>query len=517
MRITVLLFGLLIGHFCQSQIDVHSYQIDLEVTDSSDYILATNTILVEFVETCSSFKLDLVSSNKNGLGMEVFEVLEQGKPIKFEHTDNHLVLHSINGKMGQKSTYHIAYGGIPIDGLVIGKNKFNQRTFFGDNWPNRAHNWFPCVDHPSDKATVSYKITAPDHYQCIANGTFKGRAKSGKRKATTIYQSEIPLPTKVMVVGIADFAKQEIPNEHGFPHTIWAYKEDQLNGFNDMQVAQDPLDFFIETVGAYPFEKLANVQSTTRFGGMENASCIFYDENAVTGKNTMENLIAHEIAHQWFGNSATESDWSHLWLSEGFATYFTSLHLEHKYGRSAMNQQLTKDRDRVIRFSRANIVPVIDTVSTDLMYLLNPNAYQKGCWVLHMLRHEIGDERFFKVIRDYYEAFKFSNAHSNDFISVVEEVSGLEMDTFFDQWLKRTGQPKIKAWVEDNKLYIEQKQEEPAFTFSLEVEFELNDGTKLLKSFWVNERSKTFSLNNSQLIQDFYLDPNVNLLYENVD
>jgi aminopeptidase N len=144
-------------------------------------------------------------------------------------------------------------------------------------------------------------------------------------------------------------------------------------------------------IAPYPYKKLANVQSKTIFGGMENANAIFYFENSVTDTG-IEALMTHEIAHQWFGNSASEKDWSHLWLSEGFATYMTHLYLEEKYGEDSFNNRREADREKVIAFSKTRNTPVSDTsASNNLMQLLNANSYQKGGWVLHMLRRKVGD------------------------------------------------------------------------------------------------------------------------------
>ncbi len=132
---------------------------------------------------------------------------------------------------------------------------------------------------------------------------------------------------------------------------------------------------------------------------MENASCIFYAENSVTGKGKAEDLMAHEIAHQWFGNSVTENDWHHIWLSEGFATYLTAVYQEKTYGKEKLDETMKSARDRVIGFYLRSPRPVVDTTVTDLMKLLNANSYQKGAWVLHMLRRELGDDLFWKGMR----------------------------------------------------------------------------------------------------------------------
>src|SRR6266700_2106852 len=179
-----------------------------------------------------------------------------------------------------------------------------------------------------------------------------------------------------MVIGAAGFAVQYSGTINGTPVYSWVYPENKEKGFYDYAQAVDILPFYIKHVGPYAYEKLANVQSKTIFGGMENAGAIFYSENTVTGTRVSESLLAHEIAHQWFGDMATETDWSHLWLSEGFATYMTILYFEKKYEK-----------------------PVVDSSVTNYMELLNANSYQKGGWILHMLRMEAGDSAFWKGIR----------------------------------------------------------------------------------------------------------------------
>ena len=187
------------------------------------------------------------------------------------------------------------------------------------------------------------------------------------------------------------------------------------------------------------------------------AGCIFYDENALKGSRSSENLIAHEIVHQWFGNSATEKDWPHLWLSEGFATYLTNIYIEQTKGTEAFQTQLRKDRIRVLAFEKKYKHPVIDTSYTSLMNLLNPNSYQKGAWVLHMLRTEIGDSLFHLSIQKYYQTyFAYGYATSLEFISSVEETTEMDLTEFFNDWLFNEGYPSYVAeWGQpSNELQI---------------------------------------------------------------
>ena len=241
------------------------------------------------------------------------------------------------------------------------------------------------------------------------------------------------------------------------------------------------MEFYSKLIGPYSYEKLANVQSKTIFGGLENAGCIFYAENSVTGKGRAESLIAHEVAHQWFGNSVTEKEWHHIWLSEGFATYLTNVYTETKYGEDKFRENMGSDRNRVLRSDLWKPEPVIDTTITDLMRLLNTSTYQKGAWVLHMLRNEIGDEIFWKGMRLYYERFRNGNALTSDFMKVMEEVSGKDLRNFFYQWLYIPGEPDLRIRISAGekagtmKISVEQKQDY-LYTFTIQLLLEDSSG-----------------------------------------
>lgn len=494
--------------------DVQHYEVHLQVSDSNDVIHVQEAITVQFSGESNQLVLNL-DDHDGVTGMFVSSVKQDGKAATYKHKGDQLMIRPSQASIGKLSTFEIEFEGVPKDGLVIGKNKFGERTFFGDNWPNRAHLWFACVDHPSDKATVRFKVKAPSQYTCVSVGQLE-KQETANGYTTTSYFSSHALPTKVMVIGIAKLVSEQLTNGDQMTVQSFVYPQDRVPGFHDMKVAVQPLDFFTNYIGAYPFEKLYNVQSTTRFGGMENAGCIFYDEGAIKGDGSMENLIAHEIAHQWFGNSASESDWPHLWLSEGFATYFTSLYLEHTYGKERMQEQLALDRKKVLRFAETATTPVLDTVSSDLMYLLNPNSYQKGCWILHMLRTKVGDENFQKGIRAYYEKFAYKNASSSDFIACMSAVSDRDLGPFFHQWLKRPGHPILK--IEKLKkgkyemLRIVQMQEIP-FEFQLEIDFTFPSGTERV-FVEGNEREIIVPIKIGEKVISWKIDPEVKLLYE---
>ena len=245
------------------------------------------------------------------------------------------------------------------------------------------------------------------------------------------------------------------------------------------------VDFFTEFVGDFPYEKLANVQSSTRFGGMENASAIFYSESALAQREDIEGTVSHEIAHQWFGDAVTERDWSHLWLSEGFASYFGALYFEQADGEADFRQRMGGYRDTYLQ---SNMVgrPIVDPQTPDLFALLNANNYQKGAWVLHMLRGLMGEAPFQRAMRDYYRQHTHGTALTEDLQIIAEEASGLELDWFFRQWVFQPGYPVLsveRTWEANaGSLTLTVRQEQdpswPRFRLPMEIELVWDDGSR---------------------------------------
>ncbi|MDX1939572.1 MAG: M1 family metallopeptidase [Saprospiraceae bacterium] len=505
-----------------AQLDVQHYAFSIMLNNENEEIKGNALIHIRFKQAVSSFYLDLTNQNDKGTGMLVNAVTLQDQAVKYEHKGDRLTIQLPKpAQIGELYSFRIDYQGTPADGLIIDQNKFGDKTFFGDNWPNRAHHWLPTVDHPSDKASVEFIVTAPEHYQVIANGIQLEETNLENGLKLTHWGETVVLPTKVMVMGAAPFAVRLAGETHGIPVTTWVFPDNRLEGFYDYEQAVSVLDWFITHVGPYPYKKLANVQSKTRYGGMENASNIFYFENSVNGKRERENLIAHEIAHQWFGNSASEANWHHAWLSEGFATYLTDLYIEHTKGRDTMVSQLESQRQQVIRFANRKLAPIVDTTITDYNQVLNTNSYQNGGWVLHMLRQEIGDEAFWKGIRTYYDRFKYNNALTDDLRRVMEEVSGKDLKAFFQQWLFVAGYPKLEtSWNYNNDskqltLELKQTQKGAAFQFPIDVAiYYENESTPDIRSFQVKDAAAQFTAALEKKPTKIVLDPNVKLLFE---
>ncbi len=521
LQVTCCLIAAQHGILPDPQVDVTHYCFDLIISDSSDVINCTAEIDVSLKGAVKSVFLDLDNVNPKGKGMIVGSVLLNGRKAEWEHSGNRIKVElSPSGIPVDSAEISVSYSGIPADGLIISKNKFGNRTFFADHWPDRASAYLPVVDHPADKAAVEFVITAPSHYEVVASGYLIEESDLPGDMKLTHWKEDVQLPVKVMAFAAADFAVRLAGYAAGIPVWTWVYPENRKEGFKDYAVAIKPLKLFSELIGPYSYSKLANVQSKTIFGGLENASCIFYAENSVTGQGNAGNLIAHEIAHQWFGNSVTEGDWYHIWLSEGFATYLAAVYGEEAEGKEKLEESMMTARTRVLRSSEKNPRPVIDTSITDLMGLLNTNSYQKGAWVLHMLRSEAGEENFWKGIKLFYGRFKDKNAITDDFRNVMEEVTGRDLKKFFHQWLFVAGEPNLRISLAASKnngtsdIIVEQVQDY-LFSFNLKIILKENGRSTALE-IPIRERKTTVNVKASTGAE-MIIDPDVKLLFRKVE
>jgi len=504
-------------------VDIIHYQFQLRLSDQSNEIVGDASIEVLFLAPINTFELDLVAQGEK-TGMRVTSLTSGNQAVTFSHQGERIRLQlSAPARVNEKRTFRISYRGIPEDGLIISANQYGDRTFFGDNWPNRAHHWLPSVDHPSDKATCEFIVTAPRHYQVVANG-LKLSETDTEGGRVTHWKESVPIPTKVMVIGVARFAVEKAGDVNGKEVQSWVFPQNQKAGFYDYALAVPILKFMQERIGPYSYEKLANVQSKTRYGGMENASCLFYAENTITGRRSreLEGLLAHEIAHQWFGNSASELDWHHIWLSEGFATYLTQVYMEATYGPKQLAEGMKAARSKVLAYyQNTPHSPIVDTTVTDLNQLLNPNSYEKGAWFLHMLRHQLGDKNFFQGIRNYYQQYRNKNALTADFQRVMEETCSKSLGDFFRQWLFQAGQPLLKGSWQYNKaikkLTLQLSQTQPGAVFKVPLQLGLYDAKgNLIKlaSVDINQRYHMFVIPLTDVPVSVVLDPNTWLLMD---
>ncbi len=469
-------------------IDVEAYRFELELSDDSNEIRGRATVTVRFTGSgVEELPLDLVGHGSDGRGMVVRSVTSAGASLPFTHEAGVLTVHlPAPGAIGDRASVTIGYGGIPAAGLRIGPNKHGERTFFSDNWPDRARNWLPTVDHVGDKATSEFVVTAPAHYQVVSNGLLVEETDLPGGVRRTHWRQSVPTSPWLYVLGVARFAVQRVDDFRGRAIQTWVYAQDRDAGFYDFAVpTKQVLEFYDEHVGPFAYEKLANITSPASGGGMEAASAIMYSESAVTGTRSTRwrNVVIHEIAHQWFGNAVTESDWDDVWLSEGFATYFTLLYREHAYGRDDFVAGLAEAAERIWTWYEEHPdYRIVHDDLDDMARVTSIATYQKGAWVLHMLRKRVGDETFWAGIRDYYARYMNATASTDDFMHAMENAAGEDLEGFFDQWLRQGGNPELRGtWRYDPSdgavhVELEQMQRVGRFLLPLEIGVYFEDG-----------------------------------------
>jgi aminopeptidase N len=460
----------------QPGVDALHYVFDLTLTDDADVVEGEAVLDLRFLrDGVTSVALDLVNV-RDGKGMAVSSVRWGDVPVQFEHRNDRLSAFLPSASLaGERRRLTVRYRGTPASGLRIGANRHGDRTFFSDNWPNRARHWLPTIDHPYDKATCELIVTAPSHYQVVSNGLLVEETDFPSGARRTHWKQSVPIATWLYVLGVARFAVDHYDEVGGRPLQSWVYPQDRDRGFRDFSYPTRPaLEFFTESIGPYAYQKLANVQSASIGGGMEAATAIFYGEDLLKGERgpRLRDIIIHEIAHQWWGNAVTEADWNDVWLSEGFATYFTLLFREHAYGRDDFARGLEDARRRVLEFRQKEPgYRIVHENLDDMAQVTTSQTYQKGAFVLHMLRGVLGDETFWQGIRAYYAEFSSKNATTDDFRRAMEEASGRDLARFFRQWLYRGGLPRVEGgWrYAGSALEIDLRQTQDGEPFELEI------------------------------------------------
>ncbi|MEN3330515.1 MAG: aminopeptidase [Acidobacteriota bacterium] len=434
------------------------YTVSITLNDQLSEIVSA-TASIDFVVLKPRALIDLDFGE-----LTVDSVTFESKPVSFTHKDGVLRVNlPEHASAGARLRLAVQYHGKPKDGLMLTADKDGNPSAIGDNWPNRVHHWIPTLDHPSAKATVTFNITAPARDEVVANGRLDHvETTAGGANRTWTYSEGVPIPPYCMIIGVGQFARFEPTERTATPLSYYVPHVDAPFAMKGFAAAIPSVAFFSETIAPYPYEKLALIVGATRFGGMENSSAIVFT-SALFGPRPAAkisktfgvpvgttSLIAHEIAHQWFGDSVTESTWADLWLSEGFATYFAGLFLQRYESEEAFQAYMKDAAEAAFGYEKKTRTPIFDRDTEDLFKLLNANNYQKGAWVLHMLRSRLGDEAFVRGLRDYYHAHANATAGSEDLRAALEKTSGRDLRAFFARWIYDSGHPQYELswqWV----------------------------------------------------------------------
>ncbi len=439
----------------QPKVDAVAYFYKLSIPDTGSVVTGFAGVVVRMTEASDTIRLDLVGMDVDSVWRTEGYDSAPRTSLYFQY-DGRVLRTVVSRNSVGNAAIQIKYHGNPQDGLVIGSTARGRRVTFADNWPKRARYWLPTLDHPGDKARVMFWVEAPDGWRVVSNGTPEPCSRrESERRVVCQWAESHPIPTYTMVIGAGEFTVSKhrpvINGRDTIPIEVWTYPED--SAFADsvpFRRATEIVEAMQRLIAPFPYEKLAHVQSSTKFGGMENSSAIFYAEKPYVERKMGEGVVRHETAHQWFGDAVTERDWPDIWLSEGFATYFDGVIGAALDGDSVLVNRMRSNAEAYFK-SDVTDRPIVDSgYAADPIKLLNANSYPKGAWVLHMLRGIVGDSAFFRGLRAYYQTYRDSNATSEDFQHVMERACHTDLGWFFRQWLHQPGYPQLDvSWQYD--------------------------------------------------------------------
>ena len=371
----------------QPGIKILNYTFDFTLTDASNEMAVKEDVDVQFVASgVRAIELDLCKfsaqprppqmadgfadpcaepggggraggaappARTGGKGMTVTAVTAGTQALTWQHDGDRVKVTMPRAfTAGERFTFSVAYHGVPATGILIADNKYGDRGWVSNPWPNKARNFRAVIDHPSMKATHVTSVTAPRKYQVVSNGLLIEETDLPGDMRRTVWKESVPICTWLMSLAVAPFAVDHFGSYRGIALSSWVFPQEHDAGLKAFAAHTQPvLEFFIDRIGPYAYEKLAQVQANGVGGGMELASSIFYGYGA-TGAGRQ--LIAHEMAHQYWGDAVTESDWDDVWLSEGFATYFALLYQEFEDGHDAFVEGVRRSKNTALNFSIAN-------------------------------------------------------------------------------------------------------------------------------------------------------------------
>jgi aminopeptidase N len=460
-------------------VDVLHYDVSISFLPDFAYEGRTRVDARLLAEGLTELRLDLD-------GPRVDRVSAHGERLDFRLDAGRLVVALARPwHEGEIVPILVEYHGRPDGrGLRAGKSAHGDPTLFADNWPENARRWIPSIDHPSDKATVDFTVTAGDRYEVVAPGRLVETRSLHDGRRTTRWSEGVPIPTYCMVLGLAEFQVTQMGAADGVPISAWVSPEDAPAAARKLARSALVLERFADLVAPFPYEKLAHVQASTAWGAVEYASAVFYSDKLFHDADASDGVVAHELAHQWWGDSVTAADWDDVWLSEGFATYFHGLFAESLGGAPALREHMARAASAVREAEAKKPGAVVDPAVTDPAAKLSAFSYQKGAWVLHMLRRKLGDDAFFRGLRAYYSAHAGGNATTEDLRHALEGATGIELERFFRQWLYRPGMPDLRVtwgWDETARqavLDVEQAQPAEAYETDVDLAFRIGEAVE---------------------------------------
>ncbi len=450
----------------------------------------------------------------DAVGLTIEGVTAQGAHLKeHEVTDEKLVLVfdppiPAEAEAGAVITYRVQ----PEQGLYFRTPEMGYKPGDTQMWsqgePELHRFWYPGYDYPNQKFTSEVICHVPEGMSVVSNGNLVSKAKDAAGLIAWHWKQVKPHPNYLVALAAGYFytIEDKLGNLPLAIHVPPSEIDQAENAFRDTRKI---IDFYQRETGVpFPWDKYHQVYCLDFLaGGMENTSCTFNTSGMLFRDDTeqlrsLRGLDAHETAHQWFGDLVTCRDWSHLWLNEGFASYYTVLYEEQAQGTDAMRYDLWREAQHI--FESLDTKPIVWRDYADPIVQFDYRAYPKGAWVLHMLRSKLGADLYRKCIKTYLERHRGGNVSTDNLQDVIEELSGLSFDQFFDQWLYHGGVPELKleySWdaaAKQAKLNVKQTQKVTSEVLLYRLDLPVR--------FWVKGQDKPVDFNvvMSKAEEDFH-------------
>lgn len=462
----------------QHDYDVYFYGLDLQLIPEESKIKGKVVIAFQVIEdSIARLELDLTDN------YTIEKINFENEQLVYAHEGDLLTIELGKYlKNGQEAEIEVFYYGSPQTGAFNFDERMGQALIWSLSEPYGARSWWPCKDYPFDKAdSASIQITVPEGLKVGSNGTLAGEwTEDGW--TTFLWKEQYPITTYLISVAAHPYQVEKDVFHYGEEDSMevvhYIFPDHFEEVVEDYAKTIDMLEFYSEIFGLYPFteEKYGHAEFPWG-GGMEH-------QTLTSLLGPYEYLIAHEMAHQWWGNMITCKDFHHIWLNEGFATYAEALWEEHSRGEQAYHDYMA---DNAYYGEGSIYVP---DLSNDARIFSGSLSYNKASWVLHMLRHVVGDEVFFNILKSYGDSSrKYGVATTEQFRDLCEQVSGQELAFFFEQWIYQENHPVYAyEWQDENlgegyelSLTIAQEQASPVFRMPMDIWVEMVNRDTLLR------------------------------------
>ncbi|MBN2183792.1 MAG: T9SS type A sorting domain-containing protein [Candidatus Krumholzibacteriota bacterium] len=499
--------------------DVIHYDITIAVNSSTHQV--EGRVLMTLLSLAEG--LDRIDIDADEV-LNILSVSIPGEPSPIVSRQTDMITVNLSSALlaGEELQIEIIYDGFPADASNRGfyfSSAYGSPVIYTLSQPWSARTWYPCKDYPDDKALFDIAIDVEPDLFAASNGEYIGESDTthwGSPYKKYRWRENYPMANYLFSLAVSDYVRLDdyfvYAPEETMLVTNYVYPAKVTASLESLNITIPALEFFSSIYGLYPYiDEKYGIAMCSIGGGMEHQTLTSYGDFLVTGGHGYDWVLVHEMAHQWFGDLVTCKDWTHIWLNEGWASYSEALWFEHLGGPDELRSYM-ESKDNPASWSG----PILRSPdSEDPNYYFNSVVYNKAAWVIHMLRHVIGDETFFEATLAYLEdlRFRFSYAETSDFIEIFEDHYGYDLDWFFTPWLTREDRPEYTliwdSFSEGGSIHLSvavtQDQEDP-YIMPVDLRISTSSG-RIDTLLWVDEAEESFHLTLSEPVIDVQLDP----------